>query len=235
MHSVRAVPRADCRWSRRRPGRPLHVHVSEQPAENEAALAFYGRTPTELLDEAGVLGPLTSAVHATHLTETDIAGLGRTRTVSCFCPTTERDLADGIGPARALLDAGSPLSLGSDQHAVIDLIEEARALEMHERLATLHRGRFTPTELLAAATRHESLGWADAGKLAVGARADLVAVRLDSPRTAGADPTQVLLAAGAADVDTVVVDGRTVVSGRQHRLGDVGDLLRKAIEPLWSA
>jgi len=236
VHSVRAVPRAELSLvAQAAHGRPLHVHLSEQPAENEAALAFYGRTPTELLNEAGALGPLTSAVHATHLTETDIASLGRTRTVSCFCPTTERDLADGIGPARALLDAGSPLSLGSDQHAVIDLIEEARALEMHERLATLHRGRFTPTELLAAATRHESLGWADAGKLAVGARADLVAVRLDSPRTAGVDPAQILLAATAADVHTVVVDGRTVVAGGQHRLGDVGNLLRAAIEPLWDA
>jgi len=174
-------------------------------------------------------------VHATHLTEHDIATLGRTGTTSCFCPTTERDLADGIGPARALQEAGSTLSLGSDQHAVIDLIEEARALEMHERLNSLHRGRFTPAELLAAATRHDSLGWPDAGSLTVGARADLVAVRLDSPRTAGGDPAQILLAASAADVDTVVVDGRVVVTGGRHRLGDVGDLLARAIEPLWAS
>lgn len=234
VHSVRAVPLdALPVVAEAAAGRPLHVHLSEQPAENEAALAYYGRTPTELLAEAGVLGPLTSAVHATHLTGSDIATLGRTGTTSCFCPTTERDLADGIGPARALLDAGSGLSLGSDQHAVIDLIEEARALEMHERLATRQRGRFTPAQLLTAATRHDTLGWADAGALAVGHRADLVAVRLDGPRTAGADPAQILLAANAADVDTVVVDGRPVVSGGRHRLGDVGELLRTAIEPLW--
>lgn len=234
VHSVRAVPRdALPVVAEAAAGRPLHVHLSEQPAENEVALAYYGRTPTELLAEAGVLGPLTSAVHATHLTGSDIATLGRTGTTSCFCPTTERDLADGIGPARALLDAGSGLSLGSDQHAVIDLIEEARALEMHERLATRQRGRFTPAQLLTAATRHDTLGWADAGALAVGHRADLVAVRLDGPRTAGADPAQILLAANAADVDTVVVDGRPVVTGGRHRLGDVGELLRTAIEPLW--
>jgi len=234
VHSVRAVPREALPVvSMAAAGRPLHVHLSEQPAENEAALAYYGRTPTELLAEAGVLGPLTSAVHATHLTDSDISTLGRTRTTSCFCPTTERDLADGIGPARALQAAGSGLSLGSDEHAVIDLLEEARALEMHERLATLHRGRFTPAELLTTATRHDTLGWADAGALAVGHRADLVAVRLDSARTAGAAPGQILLAATAADVHTVVVDGRTIVTGGQHRLGDVGDLLRKAIEPLW--
>ncbi len=235
VHSVRAVPRAALPVvAAAAQGRPLHVHLSEQPAENEAALAHYGRTPTQLLAEQGVLGPLTSAVHATHLTDQDIATLGRTGTTSCFCPTTERDLADGIGPAMALRTAGSPLSLGSDQHAIVDLIEEARALEMHERLASLRRGRFTPAQLLAAATRHDSLGWADAGTLTVGARADLVAVRLDSPRTAGADPAQVLLAATAADVATVVVDGRTVVAEGRHRLGDVGDLLRTAIRPLWA-
>ncbi len=234
IHSVRAVPRDQMATVvAASKGRPLHVHLSEQPAENEACQAFYGLTPTELLEAEGVLGPETTAVHATHLTDSDIATLGRTRTTACFCPTTERDLADGIGPASALLAAGSPLSLGSDQHAVIDLLEEARALEMHERLASLQRGRFRPEQLLTAATNHASLGWADAGRLAVGARADLVAVRLDSVHTAGVDPAQVLLAATAADVDTVIVDGRTIVSSGVHRLGDVGALLQEAIKPLW--
>ncbi|WP_067178191.1 formimidoylglutamate deiminase [Microtetraspora niveoalba] len=233
-HSVRAVPRAALATvAAAAAGRPLHVHLSEQPAENEACAAFYGVTPTRLLEEEGVLGPATSVVHATHLTEQDVAVLGRTRTTACFCPTTERDLADGIGPARALWDAGAPLSLGSDQHAVIDLLEEARALETHERLRSLRRGRFQPRELLAAATAHGSLGWPDAGRLEPGARADLVAVRLDTPRTAGVAPEQVLLAATAADIDTVVVDGRTVVTGGRHVLGDVAALLAAAIDPLW--
>jgi len=234
IHSVRAVPREQLGVvARAATGRPLHVHVSEQPAENEACQGFYGMTPTALLDVEGVLGSWTTAVHATHMTDKDIATLGSTRSTVCFCPTTERDLADGIGPARALRDAGSPLSLGSDQHAVIDLFEETRALEMHERLDSLQRGRFRPGELLSAATRHESLGWDDAGRLEVGARADLVAVRLDSPRTAGSAPKQILMSATAADVDTVIVDGRTVVAGGQHLLGDVGSLLQKAIDPLW--
>jgi formiminoglutamate deiminase len=234
IHSVRAVPRGQLGVvARAARGRPLHVHLSEQPAENEACQGFYGMTPTALLDAEGALGPLTSAIHATHLTDKDIAMLGTTRTTACFCPTTERDLADGIGPARELRDAGSPLSLGSDQHAVIDLFEEMRGLEMHERLSSLQRGRFRPDELLAAATRHGSLGWADAGRLEVGARADLVAVRLDSRRTAGSEPGQILMSATAGDVDTVVVDGRTVVAGGRHPLGDVGSLLHKAIDPLW--
>jgi cytosine/adenosine deaminase-related metal-dependent hydrolase len=216
-------------------GRPLHVHVSEQPSENEECLCAYGVSPTRLLDAAGASGPSTTAVHATHLSADDIGLLGATGTTVAFCPTTERDLADGIGPARRLRDAGAPLTLGSDQHAVIDLLEEARALEMHERLTTGQRGCFAVGELVEALTGHRALGWNDAGRLHPGARADLVAIRLDTVRTAGADPAQALLAASAADVDTVLVDGRVVVRNGQHMLGDVAALLRDAITPLWAA
>ncbi len=236
IHSVRAVPRDAIPTVVAAVGdRPLHVHLSEQVAENTTCQEFYGVTPTRLLDDAGALGPTTTAVHATHLTDEDVTALGRTSTASCFCPTTERDLADGIGPATRLRDAGSPLCLGSDQHAVIDLIEEARALEMHERLVSHERGRHQPAELVAALTEHghRALGWADAGRIAVGQRADLVAVRLDTVRTAGSRPEQVLLSAYAADVDTVVVDGRVVVSGGAHRSFDVADELDRAIRAVW--
>jgi formiminoglutamate deiminase len=237
IHSVRAVPReqlptvvAAAR------GKPLHVHVSEQPAENEQCRQAYGLSPTGLLAGAGALGPLSTAVHATHLSAADITELGGSGTSIAMCPTTERDLADGIGPACALKDAGSPITLGSDQHAVIDLLEEARGLEMDERLASLHRGRFGIDELMAALTAdgQRSLGWTDAGRIEPGARADLTALRLDTPRTAGAEPRQAILAATAADVHTVVVDGRVVVDDGRHQLGDVGRLLTEAIGPLWT-
>lgn len=236
IHSVRAVP-ADqlaevVRWASRR---PLHAHVSEQPAENEATLAAHGCTPTELLARSGFLGPLSTAVHATHLSTSDISSYGNSNTNVSFCPTTERDLADGIGPASELAAAGARLTLGSDQNAVIDLLEEVRALEMNDRLASLRRGRFSLPTLVDSLTAsgHASLGWPDTGTLAVGQRADLVALRLDSVRTAGALPAQAILAAGSADVDTVLVDGRAVVTGGRHLLGDIGVLLREAIEPLW--
>ena len=107
VHSVRAVPReAIAVVAKAAEGRPLHVHLSEQPAENAACLARHGLTPTGLLAAEGVLGAATTAVHATHLTAADIALLGGSGTGACLCPTTERDLADGIGPARALHDAG---------------------------------------------------------------------------------------------------------------------------------
>ena len=222
-HSVRAVPPAALPTIAAYPLR--HVHLSEQPAENAECLAAHGCTPTQLLDDAGFLGAGACAVHATHLSDDDISLLAATTV--CMCPTTERDLADGIGPARELR---GPVCLGSDQHAVVDPFEEARSLEMNERVASLQRGRFTPLELVAALSRngYTALGW-DGGRLRPGGVADLVAVCLDSPRTAGADPSQLLLAATSADVTDVIVAGRRVVSGGAHALGDVGMLLHEAI------
>jgi formiminoglutamate deiminase len=205
IHSVRAVPRDQLpvvvEAAR---GLPLHVHLSEQVAENEACLAATGLTPTQLLADAGALGPSTSAVHATHLTDGDIRLLGESGTNVCLCPTTERDLADGIGPARRLHDAGATLTLGSDSHAVIDMFEEMRAVEMHERLASRERGHWSALELIAAATYdgHRSLGLGDAGRIAPGQRADLVTVELESIRTRGAGATAetAVFAATSADV-----------------------------------
>lgn len=243
IHSVRAVP-ADqlgvvAAWAAERDA-PLHVHLSEQRAENEACLAAHGCTPAQLLDDAGALCPRCCAVHATHLAPDDVARLGGTRTAICMCPTTERDLADGIGPARALARAGSPIALGSDSHAVIDPFEEARALELDERLASETRGHWPAADLLRAATAggHAALGWPEAGRLEAGAPADLVTVALDSVRLAGTEPATALesaaFAATAADVREVVVAGRQVVAGGRHTLvDDVPGALGAAIAAAW--
>jgi formiminoglutamate deiminase len=223
IHSVRAVPEAEmpavAEWAADREA-PLHVHLSEQPAENRASLVHYGRTPTAVLADTGALGPRTTAVHAVHLTDGDRAALGDSGTTICLCPTTERDLADGLAPASALADAGCGICVGSDSHAVIDMFEEARGVELHERLRTGRRGLFTPAYLVAvlAGVGHPALGWPDAGAIAVGARADLVSVALDSVRTAGCRPEAAVFAATAADVRHVVVDGRPVVRDGRHLL-----------------
>ncbi|MFC0624688.1 formimidoylglutamate deiminase [Kribbella deserti] len=236
-HSIRGVPQDQLSTvAHLLPEAPLHIHLSEQVAENEACAAAYGRTPTQLLDETGFLTGRTSAVHATHLTKVDIGLLGGSGSYACFCPTTERDLADGIGPSVALREAGSPLTLGSDSHAVIDLFEEMRAVELDERLATQERGHWSAPELLAAATvdGHRSLGFPDAGRIQPGARADLVAVRLDSVRTAGggATPETAVFAATAADVTTVIASGHPIVTASRHTTLDVPTTLTTTITAL---
>ncbi|MFF5568507.1 formimidoylglutamate deiminase [Streptomyces sp. NPDC012623] len=242
IHSVRAVPAGQlgtvARWAEERRA-PLHVHLSEQTAENDACQDAYGRTPARLLADHGVLGPGTTGVHNTHLTDDDIGLLGSTRTGTCMCPTTERDLADGIGPAARLQRAGSPLSLGSDSHAVIDILEEARAMELDERLRTRTRGHWTAAALLRAATAdgHAALGWHEAGRIEPGALADLTTIALDSVRTAGPEPRlgaeTAVFAASAADVRHTVVGGRHLVRDGVHSLvPDVPAALAESVAAL---
>jgi formiminoglutamate deiminase len=239
VHSVRAVPAPElatvAEWAQRY-RTPLHVHLSEQTGENEACRQAHGCTPAELLGEHGVLGPRTTAVHATHLTDGDLALLGGSGTGVCMCPTTERDLADGIGPAAALERAGCTLSLGSDSHAVLDLLEEARAMELDERLRTRTRGHWTAAQLLRSATEdgHAALGWPAAGRLESGMLADFTTVALDSVRTAGPASRlateAVVFAATAADVRHTVVGGSHVVRDGVHTtVPDVPGALAEAV------
>jgi cytosine/adenosine deaminase-related metal-dependent hydrolase len=215
--------------------------VSEQPAENDASLLALGATPTAVLARAGALSELFTAVHATHVSAEDLALLGGARAHCCLCPTTERDLADGIGPAARLRDAGVRLALGSDSNAIIEPFEEARAVELDERLATGVRGHHEAGELLSAATAggYASLGWPDGGEIRAGAPADLVAVSRDGVRLAGVADEGLLdalvFAGAAADVRDVIVGGRFVVRDGEHLALDVPRELAAAVAPAGAA
>lgn len=235
VHSVRAVP-ADAipevvGWARKADA-PMHVHLSEQRAENTACLALHGCTPTQLLESCGALGADLTAVHATHLAASDVALLGDSRSGVCLCPTTEADLADGLGPATQLAAAGSPLSLGSDGHSVIDPFGELQAVESGQRLRTGTRGNFDVFAVLEMATAagYRALGWPDAGRLGTGARADFVTLDLGSPRLAGVPLEAAPMIARSDDVRDVTVDGRRIShDGAHHVVPDVAALLREAI------
>jgi formiminoglutamate deiminase len=238
IHSLRAVDPDGAAivaaWAAVR-GRVVHAHVSEQPRENAECLAAFGDTPTGLLDAAGALDATFTAVHATHLTGDDVARLGGGRATCCLCPTTERDLADGVGPARRLAEAGAALAIGSDSQAVIDPFEEARAIELDERLATGVRGHHRAPALLEAATAsgYACLGWPEGGRIAPGALADLTTVGLGSVRLAGTTAEDVLaataFAAAAPDVTDVLVGGRRIVRAGAHVSLDVARELHDAV------
>ena len=245
IHSVRAVPPEQMHpvvaWTRRR-GAPLHVHMSEQRGENDACRAVYGVSPARLLYDEDVLGPRTTVVHATHVSASDLELLGGAQVFACLCPTTERDLGDGLAPSRPLAAAGCTLTLGTDSHAVIDMLEEARGVEYTERLARRSRGHFTAEDLLLSATcdGHTSLGWPDAGEIAPGTWADLVTISLESVRTAGADDSLALetavFSASAADVRDVVISGQDVVRDGVHLLiPDVSGELSRSIRAVLSS
>ena len=244
VHSVRAVDPTSigvaARWAAGNRA-PLHVHVSEQPAENRRCREALGQNPIEVLAGAGGLGPCTTLIHATHASEEDISLVGEVGAFCCLCPTTERDLADGIGPSGALAAAGARLCVGSDSHAIIDLFEETRAVELGQRVTSLERGIHSTETLAAMATRngYRSLGWKEGGALTPGSLADFTTVGLDSVRLAGADADHALaaaiFAASSADVHHLVVGGRPVVVGGTHVSIDVGTELRSVIPKLMTS
>lgn len=141
-HSVRAVPPA---WLKpiadfaARRKLPLHMHVAEQPAEIAACLEETGRRPVQLLGDHGILGPSFCAVHATHLDPDEVTLLGETASRVCLCPTTERDLGDGLAPVGPLHRAGVRFCVGIDSHVLCAPLEELRAVELGERLRTGQR------------------------------------------------------------------------------------------------
>ena len=233
IHSIRAVPAANLPRFAELEG-PVHVHLSEQPAENAASQAAYGATPTQVFARSGVVASNLSAVHATHLSEDDIATLGGAQTSIVMCPCTEADLADGIGPARELADAGATISIGSDQHVVLDALRETQGMEAGERLRSGQRGRFSPAELIASLTEGGARSLdLPVGALAVGKACDFIALDTGSMRTFGSVGEQIILTATSSDIQMTVSGAQVRVRGGVHaELGPISELYQAAFAAL---
>ncbi|MGB7921896.1 MAG: formimidoylglutamate deiminase [Pyrinomonadaceae bacterium] len=258
-HSVRAVPLDYLREVMRYGAdhqMPIHMHVAEQPAEIAASMEEHGRTPVHLLADEGLLSQHFTGVHGIHVTPEEISLLARSRATVCACPTTERNLGDGIIPADALMAAGVRLSLGTDSHTQIDLLEDARELEYHLRLQRLERNVLAPEAHASSETGAQSSALAarlfdcatragaqsihaSNGELEPGHPADFFAVDLNDPSIAGASPDDLLscivFSLARTAVREVFVGGRAVIEEGQHRAQDeivenFGALQRK----LWS-
>jgi formimidoylglutamate deiminase len=232
-HSIRAVPLAALReiasWARSN-SLPIHMHVAEQTAENTACRQEYGCTPVELLARECLLGGDFVAVHAIHLDLQEIAAFANARAIVCSCPTTERNLGDGIVPVDALMKLGVRHALGSDSQAQIDPLEDARELDYHLRLAQQERAvldqideRPIASRLFDCATRHgaQALG-IESGALRPGEYGDMVSVDLNDISVAGHTPETLLpllvFGANRSAIRDVVVNGRVVLRDGRHPL-----------------
>lgn len=232
-HSIRAVPLPELReivaWGRKH-RLPIHMHVAEQLAENAACVREYGMTPIALLAEHGLLGEDFTAVHAIHITDAEIAALARQGATICSCPTTERNLGDGILAADKIMRAGIPVALGSDSQAQIDPLEDARQLDLHLRLEQQERavldgigGEAMARRLFDCATKNGARSLSiDAGDLTEGKHADFVTVDLDDLSIAG-NAAEGLLAAvvfgmNRTAVRDVAVGGRYILREGRHEL-----------------
>jgi formimidoylglutamate deiminase len=227
-HSLRAVPLhylRDVGAYARAQQLPLHMHVSEQPADVEACLSEYGMRPVELLRQHDLLNSRFTAVHAIHVTGEEISALARAGSMVCACPTTERNLGDGTVAADQFLRAGIQVSLGSDSNVQIYLMEDARELEYHLRMLKLERAILTTKDLFACATAAgaASVG-SPGGLLEIGRSADFFTVALDDPSIAGADADSLLgtivFSAERSAVRDVAVGGKFVIREGRHPLGD---------------
>jgi formimidoylglutamate deiminase len=234
-HSLRAVPLRELKeiaaWTRERK-LPLHMHVAEQIGENEACLREYGLTPVALLGREGLLAHDFTAVHAIHITADEIDLLASADATVCSCPTTERNLGDGVIVADQVMRAGIRIAFGSDSQAQIDPLEDARELEYHLRLERQQRAildqigeQTLASRLFDCATAHgaRALG-VPAGGLAAGSSADFFTVDLDDVSIAGNSPNDLLPLAvfslSRSAIRDVMVNGRWVVRDQRHPLQD---------------
>ena len=226
-HSVRAVPldylKAIVAFANER-ALPVHMHVAEQPAEVSACIAEYGRSPVALLETEGLLSKRFTAVHAIHVTPKAVAALARNGAYICACPTTERNLGDGVVPVDAYFDAGVRVALGTDSQIQIDLLEDARELEYHLRLQKMERNVLAPMiaqRLFDCATVNgaASIGF-DGGRIRPGAPADFFSVDLNDPSIAGAPVddllTTIVFSLSQRAVRDVVVAGKRIVENGKH-------------------
>ena len=204
---------------------PVHMHVAEQPAEVSACIAEYGRSPVALLETEGLLSKRFTAVHAIHVTPKAIAALARNGALVCACPTTERNLGDGVVPVDAYFDAGVRVSLGTDSQIQIDLLEDARELEYHLRLQKMTRNVLEPMlaqRLFDCATINgaASIGF-DGGRIAPGAPADFFTVDLNDLSIAGSSLddllTNIVFSLARTAVRDVVVGGKRIVEDGKHQ------------------
>lgn len=235
-HSVRAVPldylKTIIAFANER-SLPVHMHVAEQPAEVNACIEEYGRSPVALLDSEGLLSKRFTAVHAIHVTPKAIASMARAGAMVCACPTTERNLGDGVVPVDAYFDAGVRVALGSDSQIQIDLLEDARELEYHLRLQTTARNVLAPLDddsssalarrLFECATVRgaESIGFGG-GKLEAGAPADFFTVALDDLSIAGCTVedllSNIVFSLARTAIRDVIVGGKRIVEDGKHGL-----------------
>jgi len=200
----------------------VHTHASENRTECELVQQDTGLRNITYLDSVGLTGRHVALVHCVHLSNDEIKTLKTTGTNVVHCPSSNLKLGSGIAPIVTLLEEGVSVSLGADGAACnnrLDMFTEMRTAALLQK--ALHGPEVLPaSRVLRMATidgaRALGLG-SEIGSLEVGKRADVAVVRLD--RLHATPITDVVSAlvysAEQDDVDTVIIDGKLLMSGRE--------------------
>lgn len=200
----------------------VHTHLSETRTEVEEARKRWGKTPVQYLKDLGVFEVPVLAAHCVHLTDEDIEILKDHEVYPVHNPTSNLKLASGVAPVWRLLREGIPVALGTDGTASnndLDMIEEIRLAALLQKGILQEATALPALEALQLGTVYgaRALRWDGIGTIAEGNRADLVILETTGPHWVPAyDPvSQVVYAAKAADVCTVIVEGQLVMKDRE--------------------
>ncbi|MEO8953292.1 MAG: 8-oxoguanine deaminase [Ktedonobacteraceae bacterium] len=198
-----------------------HTHLAETLDEAAYCATTFGRTPVELVEDLGWVGPDVWHAHMVHPAVDEITRLGQTNTGVAHCPSSNMRLASGIAPVGQLRQAGARVGLGVDGSASNDsshLLAEARQAMLLQRVKG-NPAAMTAREALWLATLGGAavLGRDDIGYLAPGMAADFIGYRLDTLALAGGaphDPLASLVFCQPPFVDLSVINGRVRVQAQ---------------------
>ena len=208
-------------------GGRMHIHLSETQREVDECIARYGKSPVAWFEELGTLDSPTAAAHCVAVSDEDIAILKRHGVNVIHNPTSNLKLGSGFAPVRKLMDAGINLALGTDGAASnnnLDMFEE-----MHLADIMPCGYRHDPTEVssaevldMATVNGARLQGRSDTGVLAVGKKADIIALDLDKPHLYPNFDTPALLtcAAHSSDVVLTMVDGKILYENGEYKTLD---------------
>ena len=214
----------------------FHIHVAEGRYEGERTLREHGATPLRYLDRLGVLGPRMIGVHCVWLDDGEIELMGGRRAALAYCPSSNMFLGDGITRVPELMRAGVRVGLGTDGGCTnnrLSIFEEMRMTSLLQRVRLLDGAAVDAVTVFGLGTRSgaEILGL-DAGVIAPGRLADLVAVDLEDASLH--PPTDLLksvvYAMSPRAVTDVWVHGSRVVDGGRLTGVDAGRLLGRVRE-----
>ena len=224
---------------------PIHIHVAEQTREVDDCLAWANRRPVDLLLDSFDLSSRWTAIHATHMTESETVRLAKSGAIAGLCPTTEANLGDGIFPAVDYLRHGGAAAIGSDSHISVSPAEDIRMLEYSQRLRDRTRnalaggpGQSTGRALFDAVLKGGAQSMMQpAGAMAPGYRADIAVLDDDHPALFGRSTDDALdswiFSGGNACVKDVIVAGVHIVKDRHHvREDQIARNFRAAIRRL---
>ena len=227
---------------------PIHIHVAEQQSEVDDCLAATGARPIEWLARQGLLDARWHLVHATHTERSEIDAVARSGAGVVICPSTEANLGDGLCDLPGWLDAGVPLTIGSDSHVTRDWREELRWLEYGQRLVLKQRNVSAAPQLQIASTAARlfdlavrsgaSAAGAETWGLVAGARADALAADPRDPALLGVADARwldaLVFSSPARPWSCVMVAGRWVIRDDHGPLADtVAREFGQAMTELW--